>query len=57
MTAVLRPSSTVPGSVPDLARFAGDVARPGERGGLGRDADAPEDDGPVFLAARPDGST
>ena len=53
MTAVLRLSSTVPGSVPDLARFAGDVAQRVNAAAWARDADAPEDDGPVFLARAP----
>ena len=53
MTAVLRLSSTVPGSVPDLARFASDVAQRVNAAAWARDADAPEDDGPVFLARAP----
>jgi galactokinase len=53
VTAVLRLSSTVPGSVPDLARFAGDVAQRVNAAAWARDADAPEDDGPVFLARAP----
>ena len=53
MTAVLRLSSTVPASVPDLARFAGDVAQRVNAAAWARDADAPEDDGPVFLARAP----
>ena len=53
MTAVLRLSSTVPGSVPDLARFAGDVAQRVNAAAWARDADALEDDGPVFLARAP----
>jgi galactokinase len=53
VTAVLRLSSTVPGSVPDLARFASDVAQRVNAAAWARDADAPEDDGPVFLARAP----
>ena len=53
MTAVLRLSWTIPGSVPDLARFAGFVAERVNAGAWGRDADRPEDDGPVFVARAP----
>ena len=53
MTAVLRLSSTIPASVPDLARFAGDVADRVNAGAWARDADRPEDDGPVFVARGP----
>jgi galactokinase len=53
VTAVLRLSSTVPGSVPDLARFADDVAQRVNAAAWARDADAPEDDDPVFLARAP----
>jgi len=53
VTAVLRLPSTISASVPDLVRFAGDVADRVNAGAWARDADRPEDDGPVFVARAP----
>jgi L-arabinokinase len=51
--AVLRLPSTIPASVPDLARFAADVAARVNAAGWPRDVDASQDDGPVFVARAP----
>jgi len=53
VTAVLRLPSTIPESVPDLARFAADVAERVNGATWARDVDTPEDDGPVFVARAP----
>jgi L-arabinokinase len=50
---MLRLSSAIPASVPDLARFAGDVAQRVTAGAWPRDAETPEDAGPVFVARAP----
>ena len=53
MTPVLRLSSAIPASVPDLARFAGEVAARVNAGAWARDVDGPEDAGPVWVARAP----
>jgi galactokinase len=53
MSRLLRPSSAIPASVPDLAPFAARVAARVNAGVWGRDADNPDDDRPVFIARAP----
>jgi galactokinase len=53
MTRTLRPSSPIPGNVPDLARFVAAVAARVNAGAWGADADGLENDAPVFVARAP----
>lgn len=53
MSDALRPASRIPEEVPDLARFASDVAARVSAGAWARHASDGEKDGPVFLARAP----
>ena len=53
MSRTFRPSSPIPASVPDLARFAAHVAARVSAGAWGRHPENPEDDDPVFVARAP----
>jgi galactokinase len=53
MTRALYPPSRIPDEVPDLARFAGDVAARVNAGAWAHDPNAEADGNPVFIARAP----